>query len=121
MAEPVRHRRTKGAVTDMFEPKATASHLELYTSRHFAALRNLVAIGHSALWQTVRSADLWVHGLDKVKVALVQQQLGGRDVLKGDCVMRGIGNHRVARCIIVGRRQDRIDVRKYGLAELKGV
>ena len=28
MVEPVRHRRTKGAETDMFEPKATASHLE---------------------------------------------------------------------------------------------
>src|SRR3984957_1415554 len=28
MGEPVRHRRTKGAATDMFEPKATASHLD---------------------------------------------------------------------------------------------
>jgi hypothetical protein len=28
MAEPVRHRQTKGAETDMFEPKATASHLD---------------------------------------------------------------------------------------------
>src|SRR5450432_2022111 len=28
MVEPVRHRRTKGAATDMFEPKATASHLD---------------------------------------------------------------------------------------------
>jgi hypothetical protein len=28
MVEPVRHRRTKGAETDMFEPKATASHLD---------------------------------------------------------------------------------------------
>src|SRR5450755_1820637 len=28
MTEPVRHRRTKGAATDMFEPKATASHLD---------------------------------------------------------------------------------------------
>jgi len=27
MVEPVRHRQTKGAETDMFEPKATASHL----------------------------------------------------------------------------------------------
>src|SRR3979409_649271 len=27
MVEPVRHRRTKGAATDMFEPKATASHI----------------------------------------------------------------------------------------------
>src|SRR6476660_1340458 len=28
MVELVRHRRTKGAETDMFEPKATASHLD---------------------------------------------------------------------------------------------
>src|SRR5476649_267511 len=28
MDGPVRHRRTKGAATDMFEPKATASHLD---------------------------------------------------------------------------------------------
>jgi len=28
MVEPVRHRQTKGAETDMFEPKATASHLD---------------------------------------------------------------------------------------------
>src|ERR1700738_4655330 len=28
MVEPVRHRRTKGAETDMVEPKATASHLD---------------------------------------------------------------------------------------------
>src|SRR5713101_6004259 len=32
MVEPLRHRRTKGAETDMFEPKATASHLD---STHF--------------------------------------------------------------------------------------
>jgi hypothetical protein len=28
MVEPVRHRQTKEAVTDMFEPKATAPHLD---------------------------------------------------------------------------------------------
>src|SRR5258706_8490810 len=28
MVEPLRQRRTKGAATDMFEPKATASHLD---------------------------------------------------------------------------------------------
>jgi hypothetical protein len=28
MVEPVRHRQTKGAETDMFGPKATASHLD---------------------------------------------------------------------------------------------
>jgi len=28
MVEPVRHRQTKEAATDMFEPKATASHLD---------------------------------------------------------------------------------------------
>jgi hypothetical protein len=28
MVEPVRHRRTKGAATDMLKPKATASHLD---------------------------------------------------------------------------------------------
>jgi CBASS immunity sensor of nucleotide second messenger signals len=28
MVEPLRHRRTKGAATDMLEPKATASHLD---------------------------------------------------------------------------------------------
>src|SRR5450631_3812643 len=33
MVEPVRHRRTKGAATDMFEPKATASHLDSTQSR----------------------------------------------------------------------------------------
>ena len=27
MVEPLRHRQTKEAATDMFEPKATASHL----------------------------------------------------------------------------------------------
>src|ERR1700736_3975853 len=34
MAEPVRHRRTKGAATDMLEPKATASHLDSTQSGH---------------------------------------------------------------------------------------
>src|SRR6266436_3427386 len=34
MVEPVRHRRTKGAETDMFEPKATASHLDSTQSGH---------------------------------------------------------------------------------------
>src|SRR5258708_31924122 len=34
MVEPVRHRRTKGAETDMFEPKATASHLDSTPSGH---------------------------------------------------------------------------------------
>src|SRR6266436_7086942 len=34
MVEPVRHRRTKGAETDMFEPKATASHLDSTPLRH---------------------------------------------------------------------------------------
>src|SRR5271168_1269234 len=33
MVEPVRHRQTKGAETDMFEPKATASHLDSTLSR----------------------------------------------------------------------------------------
>jgi len=28
MVEPVRHRQTKEAATDMFEPKATAPHLD---------------------------------------------------------------------------------------------
>jgi len=28
MVEPLRHRQTKEAATDMFEPKATASHLD---------------------------------------------------------------------------------------------
>ena len=34
MVEPVRHRRTKVAATDMFAPKATASHLD-FTSRGY--------------------------------------------------------------------------------------
>src|SRR4030088_1344608 len=34
MVEPVRHRRTKGAATDMFEPKATASHLDSTRNGH---------------------------------------------------------------------------------------
>src|SRR6266404_3084787 len=40
MVEPVRHRRTKGAATDMFEPKATASHLDSTLPGH-CALSNL--------------------------------------------------------------------------------
>jgi hypothetical protein len=35
MVEPVRHRRTKGAATDMLEPKATASHLDSTQSGHW--------------------------------------------------------------------------------------
>jgi hypothetical protein len=66
------------------------------TSRHFAALRNLVAIGHSALWQTVRPADLWVNGLDQMKIVLVRKQLSGRDVFEGNRIVRGIGYYRVA-------------------------
>jgi hypothetical protein len=37
MVEPVRHRRTKGAATDMFEPKATASHLDTTDIRRKSA------------------------------------------------------------------------------------
>ena len=33
MVEPLRHRQTKEAATDMFEPKATASHLEFTLNR----------------------------------------------------------------------------------------
>jgi hypothetical protein len=62
----------------------------------FAALRNLVAIGHSEHWQTVRPADLWVHDLDEMKIVLMRKQLGGRDMLKGDCIVRRIGYYRVA-------------------------
>src|SRR5674476_166455 len=36
MVEPVRHRQTKGAETDMFEPKATASHLDSTLFGHAA-------------------------------------------------------------------------------------
>ena len=35
------------------------------SSRHFAAQRNLVAIGQSGLSQTARAADLQVHGLKR--------------------------------------------------------
>jgi hypothetical protein len=36
MVEPVRHRRTKGAATDMCKPKATASHLDATVFRPLA-------------------------------------------------------------------------------------
>jgi hypothetical protein len=34
MVEPVRHRQTKEAATDMSEPKATASHLDSTRNAH---------------------------------------------------------------------------------------
>ena len=47
-------------------------------SRHFVAQLNLVAIDvHSGLWQAVRPANLWVHGLVALscpKVTLVTQK-----------------------------------------------
>jgi len=47
MVEPVRHRQTKGAATDMSEPKATASHLD--------STRYALKSGHS-LRQPFRAA-----------------------------------------------------------------
>ena len=41
MVEPVRHRRTKGAATDMLEPKTTASHLDFTICVGLAAYRGL--------------------------------------------------------------------------------
>src|SRR6267378_4061576 len=46
MVEPVRHRRTKGAETDMFEPKATASHLD--STRLRCAV---IAVASRLIWQ----------------------------------------------------------------------
>src|SRR6266436_5630131 len=43
MVEPVRHRRTKGAETDMFEPKATASHLDSTKMRRTQSEQNASA------------------------------------------------------------------------------
>ena len=53
MAEPVRHRQTKGAETDMFEPKATASHLD--STRLVNSLRcgTCLLSGHSGLSRAV--------------------------------------------------------------------
>src|SRR3979411_443382 len=45
MVEPVRHRRTKGAETDMFEPKATASHLDSTQSVSLRGARPCLALG----------------------------------------------------------------------------
>src|SRR6266404_6775422 len=41
MVEPVGHRQTKGAATDMLEPKATASHLDSTNRVSLAACRSL--------------------------------------------------------------------------------
>src|SRR5256714_8448623 len=56
-----------------------------------------------------------------MKVALVRQQLRGRDVQYGDSVMGGIGDDRIAGWVVMGRRPKRVEVRKYRLAELDGV
>src|ERR1700730_15250355 len=45
MAEPVRHRQTKGAETDMFEPKATASHLDSTLFGHADAVAACLLLG----------------------------------------------------------------------------
>jgi hypothetical protein len=45
MVEPVRHRRTKEAETDMLEPKATASHLDSTTFETAAELGECLLIG----------------------------------------------------------------------------
>jgi len=47
-------------------------------SRHFAALRNLVVIGHSGLWPAERPVYLWVHGLITFALLLVSQFVGHR-------------------------------------------
>ena len=45
MVEPVRHRRTKGAETDMFEPKATASHID--STRNGLPIEQRPSLGQS--------------------------------------------------------------------------
>ena len=39
MVEPVRHRQTKEAATDMFEPKATAPHLDSTATKFYQVKR----------------------------------------------------------------------------------
>ena len=43
MVEPVRHRQTKEAGTDMFEPKATAPHLDSTATNRQFLFENLYA------------------------------------------------------------------------------
>src|ERR1700704_1116738 len=50
MVEPVRHRRTKGAATDMLEPKATASHLDSTQMRSAAMSVILPLSGEKRTW-----------------------------------------------------------------------
>jgi hypothetical protein len=49
------------------------------TSRHFVALRNLVAIGACGFWQAVRPADLWVHGLGRYFTAAAAARRSTRE------------------------------------------
>src|SRR5437879_2914215 len=56
-----------------------------------------------------------------MKVALVRKQLRCRDVLKGDLVMRGIGDHSVAVGIVMSCREHCIYGCEHRLAELDGV
>jgi hypothetical protein len=56
-----------------------------------------------------------------MEVALVGDQLCGRDVLERDRVVRGISDDSVAGAVVVGGGQQRGDVGKNGLAELQRI
>ena len=56
----------------------SAAKSALGLSRHLAALQSLVVSAHSGLWQAVRTADLWVRGLEEV----VQEAIGSSGLME---------------------------------------
>src|SRR5271166_6010725 len=65
MAEPLRHRQTKGAETDMLKPNVTAPHLDSTDSRHSIA-RDERPQSAPALRSHYRSAHMWYHDTAQV-------------------------------------------------------
>ena len=59
MVELVRHHPTKGAATDMFEPKATASHLD---STHSVIRRDAICSDAIGVQRTFGGHRYWIAG-----------------------------------------------------------
>src|ERR1700738_884849 len=79
MVEPVRHRRTKGAETNMFEPKATASHLDSTQS------------GHSTKRRCRPNAKYRRGGAQNQEARLTAKIEGGTPARRSSVVVRGWG------------------------------
>ena len=56
--------------------------------------------------------------LHNMKIALMRLQLLRSHILNSERVVDSVGNYDVAVAVIVGSRQQRVDIRKDGVAEV---